>query len=161
MNYESMVADLSRWDGLFGGGVPSKDDIEAAMRGDVDAKTLLGMKSYTHTIDRQSVVVTASCINPPEEWSLDEFERAVASFVASVPTEKRSAARVVFRGGYEETCDIAVTYERPQTDEEWGLDIAHALMHVREREQRDWATFHRLKEKYGDAVNGQSAGAEK
>lgn len=147
MNYESMLDNLARWDALFGGGIPSKKDIEAAMRGDVDGETLWAMKSYTHTLERGTVSVKAACIDPPEEWSLDDFETAIAAFAAAVPPKKRSEARVTFKGGYDETSELAVIYSRPQTEEEWGLDIAHALMHVREINGRDIAAYERVKQR--------------
>lgn len=147
MNYESMLGDLARWQGLFGGDIPSKKEIESAMRGEVDAETLRRMRSYTHTLDRRMVTVTAACIDPPEEWSLEDFQNAIASFIESVPADKRADAKVVFRGGYEESCDLTITYERPQTDEEWGLDLAHALMHVSEINNQDLAAYERVKKR--------------
>jgi hypothetical protein len=147
MKYESMLDDLARWQELFGGDIPSKAEIEAVMRGEIDADSRRRMLSYTHSLDRRTVTVTAACIDPPETWSVDDFQKAIAEFVERVPSERRADAKVVFRGGYEETCDLTITYERPQTDEEWGLALAHALMHVSEINNRDRAAYERVKKK--------------
>lgn len=148
MDYASMLNDLARWNGLFGGGIPSQADIEAAMRGEIDAETRALMGSYTSRLDRRTVTHQAACIDP-DTWSVDNFAAVIENFITSVPANERAGARVEFKGGYEETSELVIEYERPQTDEEWGLDIAHALMHARKHQAADIADYERLRRKFG------------
>lgn len=147
MNYESIVGELRRWNNLFGGGVPTKEEIEAAMRGEVDDEVMSLMRSYCHTLDRDTVTHNASYIYR-KTWTLAEFEAEVAYFIASVPEDKRSTACVELKGGYEETSELVVTYERQQTDEEWATDVARALMYARKKQADDLAVYRRMKNKY-------------
>ena len=147
MNYAAMLDDLRRWNSSFGGGIPSQRDIEAAMRGEVDEETRQLMASYTHNLDRETITFAAASIDP-DEWTLKEFEKAVADFIASVPDDKRAAAKVELKGGYEEITELVVSYDRPQTDEEWALSIAHALMHARKCQADDLANYERLFRKF-------------
>ncbi len=147
MNYEALLSDLRRWDGLFGGGVPSQSDIEAAMRGDVDDETRQLMEYYTSNLVRETITYAAASIDP-DKWMLEEFEKVVADFIASVPDDKRATAKVELKGGYDESTELVVRYERPQTDDEWALSVAHALMHARKCQADDLANYKRLSSKF-------------
>ena len=147
MNYEAMLDDLRHWDSCFGGGIPSKKDIESAMRGDVDEDTRRIMRGYSSRLTRQTITDTARCIDTGE-WPLAEFEKMIAELIASVPAEHRATAKVELKGGCEEVTELVIKYERPETDEEWGCNVAHALMHARKQQADERAQFERLSRKF-------------
>jgi len=147
-DYEKMVvSDLTRWNQMFGGGVPTKADIEAAMRGEVDPDTLQRMRSYTHSLERRTVVDECFTVYP-EEWSFEEFRALMGRLVASIPEDKRHTAKIELTGGYDESTYLRASYERDQTDDEWASDVAHALMHARKGQADDLRIYNRLKAKF-------------
>lgn len=147
MNYESMLPDLRSWNASFGGGVPTKADIEAAMRGEADEETRSLMAGYSGKLERRTISKTADSISS-DEWTLDAFRDVIEAFLNSVPAECRASATVELKGGYDKRTELVVQYNTLQTDEEWGLDVARALMSARKQQAADAATYRRLSKKF-------------
>jgi hypothetical protein len=152
MDWDKVTLELEGWVGTFGGDVPSPDDIQAAMRGELDPDTRTRMERYAGDViwDREEVEEEALRLDPGT-WRLDRFMALIGG--CDVPT---ADAIVELKGGYDDWASLHIKYQRPETDEEMAVRVGRALNRVRTEQAKERATYKRLKAKFASVPDAES-----
>jgi hypothetical protein len=152
MKTEIVLEDLTSWSRSIGGTVPTIPELEAAMRGELDEETKGRMERYSggHLWKAETRTREVYCLYSSETWTVDEFLAEINSAISKIPTAARATAIVEYEcGGYDESSKFTITFQEPETVEEFACRIGHALMYAREKQNADLEAYERLKKKYG------------
>ena len=107
--------------------------MDAITEQDIDAATLALIRGYYGRLafERRSITIEVFNEYGETDWTLEEFLGAITAAVAKVPEALRATATVALEGDYEETTSLKISFERPETDQEYA---------ERTRAMLSWAT---------------------
>jgi hypothetical protein len=129
--------------------LPSMTEIEAAMREQVDSETKGIMIGYAGRLlwDRRRTTVETLDLGCGE-WSPDDFQEMIGDAIERIPPDLRQGATVDLAGDYDDRTALCISYRRPETEEEFAIRIASALMYARAQQASEIVTYERLKRKF-------------
>lgn len=114
-----------------------------------DAETLAIVRGYCGHDPREPENIVVKVFQESSgRWTLKRFQELIGNAVARIPIEYLDTATVELIDEPDVGSWMTITYIRPENDAEIAENVRQALNYARERQEKDRATYERLKLKF-------------